>query len=294
MSVLRNSPENRTLEELLEFGIVNLDKPAGPSAHQVSAWVSDITGVSKAAHAGTLDPKVTGVLPIMLASATRIAPVLVDSVKTYVAILELHGDPLTPLDTVISQFETVIFQKPPKKSAVSRQLRTREVYDLCLLDTNADQALLSISCESGTYIRKLCHDIGLAAGCGAHMGELRRVSTGCFDDSELVSTAQLTDAAVWRDEAKTEHLERIIDPAEIALAPLPGVTIAPSAAESVATGAPVYAPGVMTADKDAQTAGRTDLLVCYTPSGTAVCLGRRVGSFDSDRGEVVQLERVLI
>ena len=72
---LRDPPGERSVEELLSFGVVNLDKPAGPSAHQVAAWVRNLADVDRAAHAGTLDPKVTGCLPTMLGDATRLAPV---------------------------------------------------------------------------------------------------------------------------------------------------------------------------------------------------------------------------
>ena len=337
---MRGPPEERTAAELLSFGVVNLDKQPGPSAHEVAGWVRDavddalgsgelpgsrpsdpnpITGIEGAAHGGTLDPKVTGCLPILLGDATRLAQVLHRGAKEYVAVLELHADPPTDLEAVVSEFEGPIYQKPPRKSAVKRQLRVREIYDLDVLEVRDRQALLRIRCEGGTYVRKLCHDLGLALGTGAHMGHLRRTGTTPFDDSDLVVMEDLVDALAYAREgadsnAATENetgnadpapieLRDVVQPAERALEHLPGLTIAPSAAEQVAEGAPMYAPGVLEGpdggnrgaeleEGDADEA--TPLVACYTPDDAVVCLGRLVGDPEADEGLVVELERVLV
>lgn len=306
---LRDPPGERSVEELLSFGVVNLDKPAGPSAHQVAAWVRNLADVDRAAHAGTLDPKVTGCLPTMLGDATRLAPVFLEGAKEYVAVLELHGLPPTDVEATVAEFEGEIYQKPPRKSAVVRRLRSREIYDLDLLELEDRQALLQIRCESGTYIRKLCHDLGLALGTGGHMGNLRRVATDPFDDTDLVTLHDLADGLAWAreddqrrspaegaGEGYEEYLREIVSPAERAMAHLPAITIARSAAVEVADGAPVYAPGVIDLD-DAAAAlepGGDDLLACYTPDGSAICLGNLVGDPDAESGEVVSLQRVLV
>ena len=289
----RVAPAERDIDALCEFGVVNLDKPPGPSAHQVSAWIRDMVGVEKAAHAGTLDPKVTGCLPVLTGTATRLAPALLEGPKEYVAVLELHARAPTDLETVLEEFEGPLYQKPPRKSAVARRLRVREVHALDLLELSDDrrQVLLRIRCESGTYVRKLCHDLGLALGTGAHMGDLRRSATGPFDDADLATLHDLADAlAEWREHGDEAWLRDVLAPAEKALTHLPSVTIAPSAADSVADGAPVFAPGVI----DAADVDRVALVACYTPNGSVVCLGRLVGDPDADTGEVVSLERVLI
>ncbi|UIO99419.1 RNA-guided pseudouridylation complex pseudouridine synthase subunit Cbf5 [Halobaculum sp. CBA1158] len=305
---MRPAPEERTVAELAAFGVVNLDKPAGPSAHQVAAWVRDRLDVDRAAHAGTLDPKVTGCLPTLTGDATRLAQVFLEGTKEYVAVLELHAPAPTDLERVIAEFEGDLYQKPPRKSAVTRRLRTREVSDLDVLDRTDRQVLLRIRCESGTYVRKLCHDIGLALGTGGHMGHLRRTATDPFDDRDLhtlhdlidgVAFAEGEDAVGGRDTdagAPDESLLReVLRPAEEALTGLPSLTIADSAAREVAEGAPVYAPGVVAAgDTGSGAPAEGDLLACYTPDGAAVCLGRLVGDPDADAGEVVDLERVLV
>jgi len=288
--MVRAPPSERDLSELLSFGVINLDKPPGPSAHQVTAWIRDLLEVDRAAHAGTLDPKVTGCLPVLLGDATRAARALLGE-KEYVAVLELHRPAPGDLEAVAAEFEGPIYQKPPRKSAVDRSLRVRTIHELRVLETADRQALLRIGCESGTYVRKLCHDLGLALGTGAHMGHLRRTRSSPFDDRDLRTTYDLLDAVAAREDGDEAQLREVVDPAERALTGLSGVTIARSAAESVATGAPVYAPGVLEADPDARDA---DLVVCYTPGGTAVCLGRVVGDPDAESGVVVELERVLV
>ncbi|WP_323675655.1 RNA-guided pseudouridylation complex pseudouridine synthase subunit Cbf5 [Halorubellus sp. PRR65] len=305
----RRAPEDRSPAELLAFGVVNLDKPPGPSAHQVAAWVRDAASdaladaqaagrarddlsVDGAAHAGTLDPKVTGCLPMLTGDATRVAQAFGEGHKEYVSVLELHADAPSDLEAVVAEFEGDIYQKPPRKSAVSRRLRTREILELDVLEVEQRRALLRIRCEPGTYIRKLCHDIGLAAGTGAHMGHLRRTATTPFDDATLVTLHDLVDAIHdWLDHEDDDPLREVLHPAERALEHLPRVTIAPSAAEAVADGAPIYAPGVI----DAPDPDTVDSIVAaYTPNDAVVALGRLTGDADADSGEVVALERVLV
>ena len=288
-SPLRPPPDERSPREVLAFGVLTLDKPPGPSAHQVSAWVRDLASVERAAHAGTLDPKVTGCLPVLTGDATRVARALVGP-KEYVAVLELHGPPPSDLDRVLASFEGPLVQRPPRKSAVERSPRVRHVHDLTVLEREDRRLLLRIGCESGTYVRKLCHDLGLALGTGAHMGDLRRTAAEPFDDTDLVTLHDFVDALAFLDDGDETALSGVVDPAERALDPLPAVTIARSAAENVATGAPVYAPGVI---EVADAAGDA-LVACYTPDGSAVCLGRVVGDPDAEEGVVVDLERVLV
>jgi tRNA pseudouridine55 synthase len=290
---LRPPPDDRSPADLLSFGAVNLDKPPGPSAHQVAGWVRDLAGVDRIAHAGTLDPKVTGCLPVLLGDAARAARIFDDARKGYVAVLELHAPAPGDFAATVAEFEGPVLQRPPRKSAVARRLRTRTVHELTVLERAERRALLRIECESGTYVRKLCHDLGLALGTGAHMGDLRRIATGGYDDAALATMHDLTDAvAEWRERDDDAPLRAVVAPAEDALerTGLPAVTIARSAAREVAEGAPVYAPGVL----DAGDAERGALVACYTPDGSAVCLGRLVGDPDGERGTVVDLERVLV
>ncbi|ELY94984.1 H/ACA RNA-protein complex component Cbf5p [Natrialba hulunbeirensis JCM 10989] len=320
---LRPAPGDRTPAELLQFGVVNLDKPPGPSSHQVSGWLRDAVvdalaeadsdgdgdsdsnsdsdsdddttpTIDQAAHAGTLDPKVTGCLPTMLGDATRLAQVFLEGHKEYVAVLECHGSIPADAASTVAEFEGPIYQKPPRKSAVSRRLRVREMYDLEVLEAGDRQLLLRIRCESGTYVRKLCHDLGLALGTGGHMGHLRRTATSPFDDTDLYTATEFLDAlSFWLEDDDPSLLYDIVEPAERILEDVPRVIIDSTAAREVATGAPVYAPGVQ--EVDAETVlERGDLVACYTQVGSAVCLGELVGDPDAESGVVVDLERVLV
>ena len=85
-------PENRPVEMLADYGIVNIDKPQGPTSHQVSAYVKQILGLKKAGHSGTLDPNVTGVLPVALGKSTKIVQGLLTAGKEYVCIMHLHNE----------------------------------------------------------------------------------------------------------------------------------------------------------------------------------------------------------
>jgi tRNA pseudouridine55 synthase len=302
---LRAPPDERSVESLLEFGVLNLDKPPGPTSHQIADWVkrlaNEATGeqlIDRVAHTGTLDPKVTGCLPMLLGDATRLAQLFADSTKEYIAVLELQGPAPADFEAIVAEFEGKLLQKPPRKSAVKRQLRVREIHDLEILERRESQALLRIRCEAGTYIRKLCHDLGLALGTGAHMGDLRRTQTGEFDDTDLSTIEEFADAlAFWQEDGDETLLREIVAPAEEALVTLPSITIAPSAAEEVAEGAPVYGPGVI--DAEPATVGDAvpetgELVACYTPNGSAVCIGHLVSDPASDSGTVVELERVLV
>ncbi|WP_254524844.1 RNA-guided pseudouridylation complex pseudouridine synthase subunit Cbf5 [Natrinema caseinilyticum] len=300
---LRGPPADRSPAELLAFGVVNLDKPPGPSSHQISGWLRDAVDetlaergadetIDRAAHAGTLDPKVTGCLPVMLGDATRLAPVFLEGGKEYVAVLECHAPVPVDAESIVAEFEGPIYQKPPRKSAVSRRLRIRDIYELEVLEAEKRRLLLRIRCESGTYVRKLCHDLGLALGTGGHMGHLRRTATDPFDDRTLHSPSDFLDAlAFWLEDDDPDPLYDVVDPAERILEGIPRVVIADSAAREVSEGAPVYAPGILEADDGID---QGELVACYTPNGAVVCLGELTGRVDAERGLVVDLERVLV
>ena len=295
MTTLRPPPDERTQAELFAFGVVNLDKPAGPTSHQVSTWVREMTGVDRAGHAGTLDPAVTGCLPVLLGDATRLAQALAKGTKQYVALLELHEDPPTDWRETFERFAGEIYQRPPRKSAVTRRLRTRRIERLEILERDKRRVLFSVTCEAGTYIRKLCHDLGTAIGTNGHMAALRRTQSEPFDDRTLITLHDLADAlAFYREDGAVDQLREYVVPAERALDHLPRVTITPGAAENVATGAPIYAPGILEVDDSLSPADTDELVACYIPSGTAICLGQLVGDPAQNRGKVIDLVRVLI
>ncbi len=261
----------RPIKELFQIGLINLDKPPRPSSHEVSAWVKKILKLTKVGHGGTLDPQVTGVLPILLEKATKITELIQESPKEYIGIMELHQDTTeTKIQHIFSLFKGTIYQKPPVKSAVKRRLRTRKIYDLELLELEGRYVLFRVKCESGTYVRKLCYDIGLVLGTGAHMRELRRTKSGIFHENNSITLQQLYDAAYYYfEENNSEYLKKIIIPIEFALKDYPWIFIRDNAVNAITYGAALTAPGIVALTKDIKP---NKWVVIGTLKGEAVAL----------------------
>lgn len=151
-------PFTRPIKELLDYGIVNIDKPSGPTSHQVSAFVQKILKINKSGHSGTLDPKVTGCLPVALGRGTRVVQSLLTAGKEYVCLMHIHDEfDESKLRQVIEEkFTGKIKQLPPIKSAVKRQHRYRKIYYFEILEVKGQDVLFVVGTQAGTYIRKLC------------------------------------------------------------------------------------------------------------------------------------------
>ena len=179
-----STPENRTIEEYVRYGVINLDKPSNPSSHEVVAWVRKILKVEKTGHSGTLDPAVTGSLIVCVARATRLVKSQQNAGKEYVAVVRFHDtvDEEAKLARAIETLTGPLFQRPPLISAVKRVLRVRTIYQSKMLEFDQEHnlAVVHVDCEAGTYIRTLCVHLGLLLGVGSHMEELRRVRSGCL------------------------------------------------------------------------------------------------------------------
>jgi H/ACA ribonucleoprotein complex subunit 4 len=265
-------PEKRPLDLHLLLGAVSLDKPPGPTSHEVVAWTKRILNIERAGHSGTLDPKVTGILPVMLGDATKIVESLLSAGKEYICLMRVHGSvPRKKVAKVCAEFEGTIYQKPPLKSSVKRQLRSREIYYLEILEIDGPRVLMKVGCEAGTYMRKLCHDIGFALGTGAHMEELRRTKSGPFaEDETLVTMHQLKDAyEMWRETGEETDLRKVVQPVEKALMHLPALFIADGAVDAVCHGAPLAAPGLLRLESDIK---EGDTVGIYTLKGEVVGL----------------------
>lgn len=171
-----HTPLKRPLKEYLDSGVINLDKPANPSSHEVVAWIRRILRVDKTGHSGTLDPKVTGCLIVCINRATRLVKAQQSAGKEYVAIVKLHSavEDTAQVAQSIKTLTGALFQRPPLISAVKRQLRIRTIYDSKLVEYDNERHLgvFWVSCQAGTYIRTLCVHLGLLLGVGGHMQEL--------------------------------------------------------------------------------------------------------------------------
>ena len=240
-------PEERTPEEIINYGIVNLDKVKGPSSHQVSDYVQKILHITKAGHSGTLDPQVTGVQPIALGKATRITQFLLKAPKEYVCLMHLHKEVKEEkLKEEVSKFIGKIEQLPPIKSAIKRQLRTREIYEFEILEIKGQDVLFRVKCQAGTYIRKLVHDLGQALEVGAHMAELRRTQAGPFrEEDNLVTLQDLQDAYYfYKEEGNSKYLFHCIQPVENALKHISKCWIFDTTITSLSNGRDLGVPGI--------------------------------------------------
>lgn len=249
-------PTKRLIKDLLDFGVVNIDKPSGPTSHQVSAFVKKILNVSKSGHSGTLDPKVTGVLPIAVGRGTRVVQSLLTAGKEYVCVMHIH-DPFNEdeLRQIIKEkFTGKIKQLPPVKSAVKRQWRHRKIYYFEIIEIKDQDVLFRVGTQAGTYIRKLCHDIGLALGSGAHMAQLRRSKAGPFDEESKLCTLQdLTDAMhYYTQEQNEEPLRKIVQPVESAVNHLPKIWVLDSTVNTLCQGATLKVPGIAKVESEIQ------------------------------------------
>ncbi|USN45344.1 MAG: RNA-guided pseudouridylation complex pseudouridine synthase subunit Cbf5 [Candidatus Woesearchaeota archaeon] len=239
-------PEDRSIQELLTSSIVIIDKPAGPTSHQVSSYVRDILGIKKTGHSGTLDPKVVGVLPVALGKGTRVVQNLLPAGKEYVVLMHVHDD-LAPdvVNKAIMSFLGRINQLPPVKSAVKRRQRFRTIYEIELLDAKGRDYLFRVQCQAGTYMRKLCSDIGQKLGCGAHMAELRRTMAGPFSEKDAVTLHDLKDAFYYyTKEGDETKLRKMLLPLERAVEHLPKIWVEDSAINSLCTGSTLKIPGI--------------------------------------------------
>lgn len=245
-------PEDRNLEELLQKGIVNIDKPRGPTSHEVTSWVKKILGISKAGHSGTLDPNVSGVLPVTLGKATKLVKLLMTSNKEYVCTMHLQKDvDKKDLMRILKEYEGNLYQKPPVKSAVKRRVRTRKVHYIDPIEIQSRDILMRVGCDAGTYIRKLCYDMGLSLGCGATMEELRRTKTGIFTEDSTILLQDLLDASIVSKEEKNEEiLKKLIVPYETVLDPLKKIWVKDTAVEALCQGAMLTVPGVSKLNRD--------------------------------------------
>jgi H/ACA ribonucleoprotein complex subunit 4 len=290
-------PEERTAEELLEYGVINLDKPAGPSSHEVVAWIKRLTGLERVAHGGTLDPKVTGVLPILLNRAVKVLPYLLTEDKEYVGVMRLHGDvPEEEVRRVVGLFKGPVYQRPPLRSAVKRELRVRRIYDVKVLEISGRDVLFWMWCEAGTYVRKFCHDVGVILGVGAHMQELRRVRSGSLREDTAVTLQDVVDAfAFWREDGDESLLRQVVIPVERAVEHLPRVVVRDSAVDAIARGAALAVPGILRVDAGIKVG---DAVAIFTKKDELVAIGRALMRSEqmvsAKKGVAVQPEAVLM
>jgi tRNA pseudouridine55 synthase len=233
-------------------GVLLLDKPIGISSNQALQKAKWLYQAAKAGHTGTLDPLATGLLPLCFGEATKFAHYLTDADKTYVATLKLgvttntgdaEGEVLERLNVNVSrrQFEDAcqqflgeVNQVPPMYSAlkhegkamyeyaragieIERKSRVITIHHIAIDDFKHDEAVITVSCTKGTYIRTLAEDIGKQLGCGAHLIGLRRTATANYKIAQTITLAQLEsmspehrEAALMPEDSAVQHLPVVI------------------------------------------------------------------------------------
>ena len=264
-------PENRPILEYIDKGVVVINKPAGPTSHEIAAFVRDMLEVKVAGHSGSLDPAVTGIQPVMIGKATRAVAAIRLSGKEYICLMKLHRPvPEKVIRSTVPEFVGSVYQMPPVRSAVKRALRTRHIYYIDILEIKDTLVLMRVGCEAGTYIRKLCHDIGLALGVGGQMQELVRSKAGPFTDERPVSLQELKDAYVlWQESGAEAPLRELILPMESAFSQLPRFVVRDTAVDALCSGAFLAKAGIL-----GYSAGlrKGDMAAVFTQKGEIVSL----------------------
>ncbi|MBI4360662.1 RNA-guided pseudouridylation complex pseudouridine synthase subunit Cbf5 [Candidatus Micrarchaeota archaeon] len=287
--------DEKTVDEILPYSLVVIDKPCGPSSHEVSAYVKKILGVTKTGHSGTLDPEVSGVLPVLLGEATKAAGFLLRERKTYVAVMKLR-DPQTDeqLEDAFQRFRGKIYQKPPKKSAVKRELRIREVYSLKLLQNAGQFVVFESEVQAGTYIRKLCYDLGEYLGCGGLMAELRRINAAGFPENQAHPLQHLSDAVwLWKEKGDDSEIKKILVPIENAIQ-LKKVVVSDGAIKPITTGANLAIPGILSLDEGIR---KDEPVQILSGKGELLCFAKALKDSEEiqskKKGIAFDIERVI-
>ncbi len=267
------TPSTRPSEAMLEYGLIPLDKPRGPTSHEVVAWTKRLLGVQKAGHSGTLDPPVSGLLPIGLGQATRALSLLLLFPKEYRGVMRIHSSvPKKQIQSVAAEFTGEIFQRPPQRSSVSRQTRTRNIRELELTESEGNLFLFRCLCQSGTYIRKLVYDIGEVLGVGATMVELRRTIVGPIREADgLVTLHQLNDAVFRLKVGDAAPLRRLVLPIEDTLGGLGRIVVRDSAVDAICHGARLGIPGILSVSEGLK---KGDTVALMSAKSELVAIGK--------------------
>lgn len=249
-------------------GVLVIDKPLGPTSFDVVKRVRFMLRVKKAGHTGTLDPAATGVLPICLEDATKVAGLITEGDKAYDAVIKLGRTtdtqdaegkvilerPVPPLDkalleTALSKFRGTFDQTPPMFSAVKvdgrrlyelaregeeieRKARSITVHELVLRDFSSDELRVSVHCSKGFFVRTLAFDLGEALGCGAHLKTLRRTKSGPFSLNQALTLESLEKLSPAEVETKLVSMGA-------ALVDMPSVTVTAEDVRRVLHGIPL-------------------------------------------------------
>jgi len=212
--------------------------------------------------------------------------------------MKLHSDvPEDKVTKVLDEFQGPLYQRPPVRSSVKRQLRTRTIYYIDFMEMDERNVLFKVGCEAGTYIRKLCYDVGEVLGCSAHMQELRRTRVGPFvEDKSLVTLHDISYLfSQWQETKDEGMLRKFVYPMEKALELMPKIHVRDSAVDALCHGAHLTAPGVLSLDSGIKIG---DTVAVFTQKEEAVTMSKAFVSSEKmlkmDHGFVAKTQRVLM
>lgn len=304
-------------------GVLNLYKKKGPTSHDVVAQVRRLVPKkTKVGHAGTLDPLAEGVLPICLGAATKLFPYLLECRKSYRATMifgrvsdtqDITGNTLAEADPgevsleasqrLLNTFMGKSIQIPPMYSAlkvggmrlhelaragveVEREGRPIEVFDIRALEVVGSRLTFEVTCTRGTYIRVLCHDIGVLQGSGGCMESLRRISLGPFNLDDAISLEEAKKRA--REGRLQESMMSLSD----ALSHLPAVTVGPESEKRFRNGIPLGEKDFALLDETPGFKGKIRVL---SSRGDLIGVGRfLISERRGDGGGRINAERVFV
>ena len=235
----------------IKRSIVVIDKPSGPTSFDISNFIRKQLDLNKTSHFGTLDPKVTGVLPIALGSAVRLTAYFSRQDKEYVGIMHLHEDieEKKIKEVIKKRFLGKIKQLPPVKSRVKREEREREIKRFEILEKQEKDILFKVECQAGTYIRKLVHDLGNELGVGAHMTELRRIRASIFLEKDSVTLYDFVKAVEEYKKGNPEKLKKMLLPIEIVKKIMPSLIVKQQFIDKLKHGSPLFKEMIERHDK---------------------------------------------
>lgn len=285
--------EYHQAEENDPEGFIVIDKPKGPTSHQVDFWVRKIIGHDKVGHIGTLDPNVSGVLVMAIGRATKLIEIAHEEPKEYICVIRTYSEVSEArFREVLAEFTTDIYQLPPVRSAVSRTVRIRRIFSIDLMEFTGRLSLLRIKCESGTYIRTLCTDIGYALGCGAQMAELRRTATGPFREDRMITLQELKDAVYMNSQSSGEKFSNVMLPVEFLFRSYPKIVVKNSSLENIAHGSDLFPGGIKAIVGEP---GKGERVCVVSEDNYVVGTGKMMVPFnDINDLKVVDFDRILI
>jgi H/ACA ribonucleoprotein complex subunit 4 len=239
---------------------------------------------------------VTGVLPVALDDATKAIGAFLHSGKEYVCLMQLHEDlPSERTLAALNEFQGTIYQKPPLRASVKREPRKRTIYEIEPIESDGRRILFRVACQAGTYVRKLCSDIGEVLRCGAHMRELRRSRAGPFTEDQSRTMHELVEAKARLAEGDEGKIREIVRPIEQAFEYIPKIYIRDSAVDAICHGAELAVPGIVKLDSNIRS---RDPIVLFTLKGELVALARAEMAseqmVESERGIAAKTVRVLM